>query len=132
MDPQPVERRTLRRVDVGRLVRGQSDRRGRIADIPGFKSAVSLDDQNVVALDVDVLGVVAGARVLGHRVRLPPYALHLPRIGGIDDGPPHVAVPAVGMSASASIDDAKLIRLIDRKSTRLNSSHFVPSRMPSS
>ena len=104
-------------MDVGRLVAGQPDRRARIADIPGFKRPASLDDQNVAALDVDVLRVVGGERWHQRRlwcrqVWLPPDHAHPPRIGDIDDGPPHRAVAAVGKSASALIDNSKLIGLI--------------------
>src|SRR5205809_2509792 len=104
-------------MDVGRLVAGQPDRRARIADIPGFKRPASLDDQNVAALDVDVLRVVGGERWHQRRlwcrqVWLPPDHAHPPRISDIDDGPPHCAVAAVGKPASALIDNSELIGLI--------------------
>src|SRR5712691_2456631 len=104
-------------MDVGRLVAGQPDRRARIADIPGFKRPASLDDQNVAALDVDVLRVVGGERwhqrrMWRRQVRLPPDHAHPPRLGDIDDGPPHSAVPAVSKPPPTLIDDSMLIGLI--------------------
>ena len=42
--------------------------------------------------------------------------------------PEEIATAALFLASA----DAKYVNGVDRKSTRLNSSHFVPSRMPSS
>jgi hypothetical protein len=96
-----------RRMDVRRRESTQQDWRGRIADIPILKTPVSLYDQNVAPLDIDVLGIV-GER----RVRVPVNHAHVPWVSDIDDAPPIATVPAISKSSSRSVEDAKLIGLI--------------------
>src|SRR5438046_429762 len=117
VNPQAVERRSHGRMYVGRLVGSQSDRRARIADIPGFKRPASLDDQNVAALDVDVLRLVGGERwhhwrMWRRQIWRAPERAHPPTMGDHDDGPPHSAVSAVSKPAPSLIDNSKFIGLI--------------------
>jgi hypothetical protein len=66
-----------------------------------------LYDENVVPLDIDVLGIVGGGWV-----RLPMDHAHVPPIRDIDDAPSIGTVPTVSKSPSRSVEDAKLIGLI--------------------
>ena len=50
----------------------------------------------------------------------------------VADNPGEVASPQTSSMAESGVDIAYEKKIIDRKSTRLNSSHLARSRMPSS
>ena len=109
--------------DVGELRAQRHELVGRRTSVhPEHEPAVDEPQGVVVRVEADDLvdrfvRVVGGERWHQRRlwcrqVWLPPDHAHPPRIGDIDDGPPHRAVAAVGKSASALIDNSKLIGLI--------------------
>jgi len=77
------------------------------------------NDEDVVALDVDVLGVVDCARVRGGQTGLSPDDPHLARIGDVDNAPSHAAVADVSEPAFASIDDTEFVALVPAWCARL-------------
>src|SRR5881396_1270016 len=101
---------------------------GVVETVPTFRSLLVYYDPRAVGYDALCAAITELLPQAGTAVLPPSRLVELPCC--YDDA--ELGFDLAAAARRLGFSTGELVRLQDRKSTRLNSSHFVPSRMPSS